>query len=355
MLVMAAAMTACSGTNVDPVDEVRIGVDKTSIAADGVDKASFRVTVGERDVTDDPGTKVTYTVDGEEKTLDAKAFATTRPGEYVFRAFYSDDNLAAESVNSVKVRAVAGGESERKDYFHTLFGMQFTSIGCQNCPLLSKALRELQTENPGRIAVASFHLDYGAIADPMKTAIGERYQSRWNIFGLPTFFFDLRTSPSMINEKPVIAEEMNRVIEECRPACGVALDSEYDHSSRLLTVNVRVTSNEAASYRLLAIAVEDGIVGMQAGTDEDEYVHNNVVRKVLSDNIYGDRMNGGEPFAPGVEVSAAKKLTLAEDWNPDNMRIIAVVLSSVDEGVTYEADNTAECRVGESVEYRFND
>lgn len=355
MLVMAAAMTACSGTGADPVDQVKLSVDKTTIVADGVDKASFRVTVGGRDVTDDPGTKVTCTADGEEKILDARTFATTRPGEYVFRAFYSDDNLAAESVNYVKVRAVAGSGGEGEDYFHTLFGMQFTSIGCQNCPLLSKALRELQAENPGRIAVASFHLDYGSIADPMKIAIGERYQSKWNIFGLPIFFFDLRTSPSMINEKPVIAEEMNRVIAECRPACGVALATEYDPSSRLLTVNVRVTSNEAAEYRLLAVAVEDGIAGMQAGTDEDAYVHNNVVRKVLSDNIYGDRMNGGEPFAPGTEVSATKKLTIAEDWNPDNMRIIAAVLSSADGGVTYEADNAAECRVGESVEYRFND
>lgn len=360
-LLAGAGAAACSGSDGDsssvPEGVLRISADKTSISADGTDAVTFRVEYGSQVVSASENMTLRYTAEGGETSLagGVHTFMTTSAGEYVFRAVYRTDSGSVESENTVVVTAVASAEAVAKDYYHKLLGMQFTSIGCQSCPMLSKSLREIGEEQPGRIAVASFHLDYGTLSDPMKTSFGERYQSKWGINGLPTFIFDLRESRRLVSEKALIDEELRRVLDECPPSCGVALSTSYDASTRKLTADVRITSNAAESYRVLVILVEDGIEMMQIGSDESVYTHNNVVRNVLSDNVFGDRLNGGAAFVPGVEVSAAKSTTLDAEWDPSAMRVIAAALVSTDGGVTYVADNTAECPVGGSADYLLND
>ena len=79
-----------------------------------------------------------------------------------------------------------------------------------------------------------------------------------------------------------------------------------------------------------------------------------VVRDVLNTiRSFGDKMNDNLPFTVGVEVKASKSVTVPEDWNVDNMRIIALALTSDDGGDTWTVNNAADCRLGESVAYQY--
>lgn len=362
-LLAGATAAACSGSDDDasagtPEGAVRITADKTQITADGSDAVTFRVEYGSQVVSTSSDLTIRYTAGSEEGTLAAgqNTFSTTAAGTYTFRAVYRANDADVVSENTAVVTAVSPGSGETQDYYHKLLGMQFTSIGCQNCPALSKSLRELAEEQPGRIAVASFHLDYGGISDGMKVTVGERYQSKWSITGLPTFIFDLRSDTQLVSEKALIAEERDRLLAEYPPTCGIAIDaSSYDEATRKLSIDIRLTANSAESYRVLVLLVEDGIEGMQAGSDESVYTHNNVVRSVLSDNIFGDRVNSGAAFTPGTEVSVTKSATLDANWDPSAMRVIAAALVSTDGGVSYVSDNATECPVGDRVDYVLND
>ena len=89
-------------------------------------------------------------------------------------------------------------------------------------------------------------------------------------------------------------------------------------------------------------------------TENKSYIHYNVVRDVLTSiSSFGDKMNDNLPFTTGVEVKAEKSATLSKDWNADNMRVIAVVMSSSDGGYTWSANNVAECKLGENVPYQY--
>jgi hypothetical protein len=138
---------------------------------------------------------------------------------------------------------------------------------------------------------------------------------------------------------------------------GVALNTSYDKSTSKLEVEVRVTSNVSTAFRYMVVLVEDNIpaIGDYAQNGKSEsYIHYNVVRDVLTPiNAYGDKMNDNLPLTVGVETRAKKSATLATGWNTDNMRVIAVALTSSDGGYTWNANNVAECKLGESVDYQY--
>lgn len=239
----------------------------------------------------------------------------------------------------------------KQEFRHKLLGMQFTSIGCPNCPTLSTVIKSIQGSQPNRLVPVSFHLDY-TIADPMKIAIGDTYYKTLKGNGLPMFYLDLREGEEMTSVRSVIESEMAKRVENYPPTCGVAISTSYDSATRKLTITPRIQSNIDSSYRYLVMLVEDGIVAEQYGVT-GTYTHNNVVRAVLSGNIYGDKFNGGATLKAGVDtpLTTVVTTTLQSNWKPENMRVVVSALSTSDNGVTYSCNNTNECGVGKSCDY----
>ena len=48
-----------------------------------------------------------------------------------------------------------------------------------------------------------------------------------------------------------------------------------------------------------------------------------------------------------------KTFSLAEDWKSENMKVVAAVLNSQDEGKTYGVNNANACIIGEKAEYEY--
>lgn len=359
-LLAVVCSGGCSGSDDDPdVPEgtLRITADKTSIKADGADAVTFRVMYGSADVSRSQEMTLIRTINGQPAELDGgvNTFTASAAGDYTFRARYKDGDKVVESDNSVNVTATPVG-GQTVNFARKLLFMQFTSVGCLNCPTMSTSLKAVQAERPGLLAAASFHLQYDPnYPDPMWLRINDTYGQKFSVTGLPTGFLDLDPQSRMTSDKSSMDKQITAALAQGAAACGVAIVSSYDEDTHEAKIEVKVKSNTAEVYRYLILLVEDSIPYFQLGADEAEYHHNNVVRAVLSSSVYGERLNQGQALQPGVEVTTNRTAALDDGWNPRNMRVIAAALASSDDGVTFTCRNVNECAVGESADYQLNE
>ena len=153
MILCLAMLSSCSGSSDETenggTDDgiLRITADKTAIQADGVEKVTFTVKLGTKDVSEESTMNLILVKESGEEKLDygVRAFSTSVPGTYVFKArYYEGKAMFSENEVTVQVAPVSGGTS----YYHKLLGMQFTSVGCQACPALSTTLKAIQEEQP---------------------------------------------------------------------------------------------------------------------------------------------------------------------------------------------------------------
>ena len=207
----------------------------------------------------------------------------------------------------------------------------------------------------------SFHQDFNGYQDVMTHPMTNAYYKLLGRQGLPQFCANLIVEDEYIavNEYDKMLAILDRVESEYPATCGVAIESSMvvGGESRV-KVKVRVTSNTPSQYRYQIFLVEDGIEEFQAGiqgTEASEYVHNNVVRVVSSDTVYGSNLNEGIKFQEGVEVTAERTLDIPVGCNLDNMRVVVAALVSYDGGNSFVVNNCAECPLGQSVDYAINE
>lgn len=373
-IFLLLAMAACSGTidpdtqdpdvpSGNPMEEVpegvlRIFADKTEIDADGNDMVTFTVMFGKEDVSSAQTLVLIREYDGEEKRMKAaNKFSTVTAGTYRFTAeYYYGGKYYTD--NSVTVQAKPYFSGEAKAYQQRVLGVYFTSTGCTSCPSATKGLKAVQDANPGMVSVVAFHSHMGAVEDPMTIPATTAFNAVLGGFdGLPRLFWNMRQGTHLIG--PSFSESFAEEIGSYQPQCGVALStglsiSDYEGKPEgadvVYDINVGITSNVPSTYRYLVFVVEDGIVAEQTGVKD--YVHNNVVRAVLTSEK-GDKINDNLPLTVGVEASATKTLVLSPEWNKDNLRVIVAASTSIDGGYTFVVNNVAECKLGESVDYQY--
>ena len=335
-----------------PEGVLKIFADKTSIAADGVDCVTFRVMFGSKDVSQEKTMKIVYTVSGKnaEMSAGANTFSTAAPGEYVFKAtLYSGGNHTSENEIKVTAAEVTG----QKSYFQKVIGEQFTSVGCTSCPSLSGNIKEVQSQLPGILVPLSFHKHFNG-NDPMAIPESDIFYNMYGAHGLPYFNLNMRKRGNEVENNPSsIIKEITEEIELFPSTCGVAIESTYDSETRKVSVTTKITSNVSSRYRYHIFLLEDNISEMQLGVNGD-YIHDNVVRKMFAPDNKGMNINKKNPFTPGVEVTAVNSVELEKGWNPDNMRVVVIAMTTADGGVTFNCNNANECPLGGSADYILN-
>lgn len=368
VLFTAFASLSCSGTLDDGSDDVvpegvlRIFADKTSVMADGNDAVTFKVMFGSEDVSNQKTLQIIRIYDGEEKYMayGVNKFSTVTPGTYRFKAkYYYGGNHVTD--NEVEVVAESYFSGETKSYKRRFLGTLFTSTGCPSCPGAAAGLKGLQEENPGLISLVAFHQDYStSMPDPMTIPATEEVKSALGGFqGLPAFFWNMRkesyTGGSQYEN--FYAETLAAEMERYEVFSGVAISTSLDKAAGKMNITAGVTSNMPKVFRYLVVLVEDGITGYEQMTNaqsDKEYVHDNVVRAVLT-SAHGDKLNDNLPLSVGVEAKATKTVTIEKGWNVDDMRVIVAAMSSDDDGYTWTVNNVSECKAGESVDYSYEE
>ncbi|MBO7192155.1 MAG: Omp28-related outer membrane protein [Bacteroidales bacterium] len=321
-----------------------MSIDAFDLAAGG--EMSFEKVCEHADIAPGSNCKVvlfTLTESGGKVVIDNSI--SFKVGESLDYQYNKDNATVNPGTGEVKP---TGG------FVQKMLGMQFTSIGCNNCPFLTSAIKDIQKNYPGKVIPVSFHMDYGGYEDPMTLAVNKKFYDKVNVSdseGLPMFAFNFRKSSTpIINEYAKIASEMQTQMEMYPAVCGVAITSGYDESAGKIEVTAKFKSSVSDKFRYHIFLVEDGIRYSQAGAEGD-YVHDNVLRTMVGDNIMGSWINSGSVLHTGKEYSVTETVVVKEEWNPENMRVVVAMLNSDDGGETYCVNNVNECAVGASVSY----
>lgn len=347
--LLACLSLSCSGETDENTDLV-LTADQTVLSIGDESQVVFTVLLGSSDVSSSESMHIRYMLGDETFEMEPgnNVFVPETAGAYTFTAVYTDEDMEIIS-NSVEVTVTEAPVI--RDYLPQILAMQFTSVGCQNCPFMSDGLKTVSGENPGQINIVSFHQYFDNVADPMECDETSLFASKFGVKGLPQCYMNLRpekVTAQLADLREAVDTELAR-----GAVCGVAIESAIAEGN--ISVTVKVSSNESAVYRYLIFLVENGIEYMQYGVEEPEYIHNNVVRKVLSMSSNGERLNGGSPLVAGVEYSATRSASLDDSWNTENMYVVAAALTSEDGGISYICANSAKCLAGESSEYVLNE
>lgn len=357
LLLASVALFACTGNIDHTAQKLHITADKTELSADGSEYVSFTVTYGAEDVSLSSAMNLVYEKDSKQTVMPAgkNTFKPGDAGVYVVFAQYKD---ADGTINSEeKIRITANPVKELSSgWYQKLLAMEFTSVHCTYCPVLAEAVEEVQAQYPGRLVAATFH-DTSLGEDPMALSLNEKiYNKVATGEGLPLFAFNFRkSSQHIVNETSKIISELKLNMKNYKPRCGVAIETSYDSAARKLEVDAKFKSDAATAYRYHILLIESGIRYYQAGHEgPDAYVHNNVVREIAADNVYGSKLNQGENLVPGQEYTAHKAFNIPSEWNAENMKVVVCVLSSTD-GSNYVCDNTNECSFGAKADYLYEE
>jgi hypothetical protein len=208
---------------------------------------------------------------------------------------------------------------------------------------------------PGVIIPVSFHLDY-EVTDPMTLPINKKFYEKVDIIkdgspGLPMFALNFRqSSKHIINEYAKIQSEIEYQAENFPTTCGVAIETAYVGSEKIVSVTARFKSDITASYRYHILLLEDGIQYGQAGDETGTYVHDNVLRVITGDDVRGTRLNSGNALEVNKEYTVQKTMTISENWNVGKLKVVVAMLKE-DADAQWGSYNANVCAVGSSVDY----
>lgn len=246
------------------------------------------------------------------------------------------------------------------DFTHRSLLMQHTGTGCQHCPLMVMALRELQADAgySSSYTLAALH---SYVPDPMINAqVSEISDAYRGSNGWPYLSFGFTRDGVGSNEnyrktadqiRAFIDKDMTSVVPS-----GIASVSRLDE--RTLTITLAAKAAEDGDYRVGAFLVENGIKAEQTNThtdvtgEADFSVHNNVVRAVVgrdsSDGFTGVDLGS---LAKGETGFTRQTMTLSDGWNLENCRLLIYVTER--KGENYVCVNTAYAPVDGSLSFRY--
>jgi len=165
--------------------------------------------------------------------------------------------------------------------------LDFTATWCVNCPRMGDAIEAASRERPGKIFPVAVHF-----RDDYSFAGGEKLCSDFGVAAYPSLIVNLDPSTLITaTAKELILAKLDATAKGRKAPCTIA----GAVSGTSLTLDV--TAEEAGSYSLGVLLLEDGIVAPQTGATGD-YVHDNVLRAILSEaDISGDTLGSLEKGA----------------------------------------------------------
>ncbi len=234
---------------------------------------------------------------------------------------------------------------------------QFTSVQCGWCPLGTAVLQTMEDNNPGKYAWVAIHCS-GMGDDPFWLTDGsaDYIETYSGVTGYPSASFNRYLyDPSDVGDGTTIAmgigyydyytetaaelfdDLVNSVYDDLPAFAPVDIETDYDETTRQLTIKVSGEGVTNASdildgQRLTVYLTEDNIVSMQLnymvdGYEVDDYVHNHVLRAILSNEGYswGDELNW---MSDGQTYENDYVTTLDDSWVPENMHVVAFICKS---------------------------
>ena len=201
----------------------------------------------------------------------------------------------------------------------------FTGQRCVNCPSATDVIHQLEQQY-GTEAVIAVGIHSGPFSRSPKgtryalgTDEGDQYFAHWQLDRQPI---------GMVNRRRVTdyTEWATQVYNEIQTTAPVSIDltTKLDPDTRTLTIAGNLMARDGnVTGKLQLWLVEDSIQAFQYMPDNStnrEYVHNHVFRRALN-GTWGEDVS----IAEGNTALLESHIVLDEQWNPDNMAVVAFV------------------------------
>lgn len=236
-----------------------------------------------------------------------------------------------------------------------LLATELTGVQCPNCPDGAALLESLNEQNNHSLITVSIHS--GILTKPINSnGIVSKYDFR-NDDGAAIlnqiFGGDPNSKPSVAfnqlaisdNSSPYFIEayavnwpgKFQQALAMENPVLiNLYVSSEYDAGNEVYKIKAKVAYNQSVSghQRLHFYLVEDGILDVQQTANPDEpfkeaYVFNHTFRKSITglagQPILEDRATKEAGTVYEFTTYYKMEAPVGQDWNPDNMRVIAFV------------------------------
>lgn len=285
------------------------------------------------------------------------------PGVKINHEGNLDVKLTVKKVNGVDDSDVADNEMTSSSFAYREGGQilrrnvlleQFTSEGYSEAELVDESYKEFLADQSNVIWVKHHVKTKGGFVDQFVTDFEKKYVSLYG--GASTFFpaacFDRMKFLGMEDPGPAYFVESNVAFEAMLGNVNMIpsfaeLNVRPKHNEADNTITVKVNLNTQANVmpgqtdlRLTTWLVEDGIVSTEQKGVSGEYIQDGVIRAVLSEDVWGDKVDISS-------YSASKEYSIAVDpkWNLANMRVVSFLSNYDPSNKVYQLYNSRESKV----------
>lgn len=301
--------------------ELRLVADKTEITNGEGQEVVFTVLLDGKDITQHASIINQQT----HKPLTKKKFSSEEAGQFRFMAYY--DELESEEV-TITVK-------QQQLFSKNILLMQYTGTGCPACPALTVKLKEMLEYYPEIMIPMAVHVSI-PIFDPYEVSlVAGALRKKLGIDEAPSVRIDFSLDIEVLNESP-----------DTPSPVGIALNSTLEGRRLTLKAMVKSVKHFDGECKIAVVICENGIHGKQVGQSEEDYVHNWVVRKYLTD-VLGDKMGEGLP-SPEKDFENTYTYDIPEGMVPENMYAVVYVLNPKDVSL-----NSRKIEFGKSVDFQY--
>ena len=287
---------------------------------------------------DVPGVKINH-----EGNLDVKLTVKKVNG-------VDDSDVADNDMTSSSFAYREGGQILRRNVLLE----QFTSEGYSEAEFVDESYKEFLADQSNVIWVKHHVKTKGGFVDQFVTDFEKKYVSLYG--GASTFFpaacFDRMKFLGMEDPGPAYFVESNVAFEAMLGNVNMIpsfaeLNVRPKHNEADNTITVKVNLNTQANVmpgqtdlRLTTWLVEDGIVRKEQKGVSGEYIQDGVIRAVISEDVWGDKVDISS-------YSASKEYSIAVDpkWNLANMRVVSFLSNYDPSNKVYQLYNSRESKV----------
>ena len=322
----------------ETVKSMEFSVSVNGKESDNVVLNDLNVPSHEITTIDVPGVKINH-----EGNLDVKLTVKKVNG-------VDDSDVADNDMTSSSFAYREGGQILRRNVLLE----QFTSEGYSEAEFVDESYKEFLADQSNVIWVKHHVKTKGGFVDQFVTDFEKKYVSLYG--GASTFFpaacFDRMKFLGMQDPGPAYFVESNVAFEAMLgnvnliPSCA-ELNVRPKHNEADNTITVKVNLNTQANVmpgqtdlRLTTWLVEDGIVSTEQKGVSGEYIQDGVIRAVLSEDVWGDKVDISS-------YSASKEYSIAVDpkWNLANMRVVSFLSNYDPSNKVYQLYNSRESKV----------
>lgn len=322
----------------ETVKSMEFSVSVNGKESDNVVLNDLNVPSHEITTIDVPGVKINH-----EGNLDVKLTVKKVNG-------VDDSDVADNDMTSSSFAYREGGQILRRNVLLE----QFTSEGYSEAEFVDESYKEFLADQSNVIWV-KHHVKTGkGFVDQFVTDFEKKYVSLYG--GASTFFpaacFDRMKFLGMQDPGPAYFVESNVAFEAMLGNVNMIpsfaeLNVRPKHNEADNTITVKVNLNTQANVmpgqtdlRLTTWLVEDGIVSTEQKGVSGEYIQDGVIRAVLSEDVWGDKVDISS-------YSASKEYSIAVDpkWNLANMRVVSFLSNYDPSNKVYQLYNSRESKV----------